>query len=468
MVSKLKAALAAAAIAVIAACGGGGGAEGGIGGTGGGGGGGTGGVSVGTITDFGSVWVNGVEFSTTNATIRIDDNPGRESDLRRGMVVRVDGSISGATASTITVDDAVKGFVEAVPDSNTLVVMGQTITIDAATRFDNNVRPARGDRVDVHGLVAGDGVINAGYIEVKTTAPTPPFVVKGLVKAHDTAAQTFQVGTLTVRYSGATVNDMPAGSWNGLQVDAKGSACAGSPVCGTLTASKVEPAGTTVASASAAEIEGIVTAISANGFSIGNQAVVTTGSTRYENGTAADLALGVKVEAEGAISGGVLTATKVEFKDAVRLEGDVATVNGTAGTFTITGLGGVTIAANAGTEFKSISSVAGLAAPNHVRVRGRLGANNTVIATEIERRSTSSDTRVILQSSVSAFTAGTSVTLLGVTVNTAGVSQFRDASDAAITSQAFYAGIRVGSIVKVRGDLAGLGIGWSEVEIEKP
>jgi len=109
-IRKLVTWLAGASALVLAACGGGG-SSGGIGGTGGGGIGGTG-VAYGTITDFGSVWVNGVEYNSGNATIRIDDTVHPESDLRRGMVVRVDGSISGATAATITVDDAVKGFVE--------------------------------------------------------------------------------------------------------------------------------------------------------------------------------------------------------------------------------------------------------------------------------------------------------------------------------------------------------------------
>ena len=81
------------------------------------------------------------------------------------MVVRVDGSISGAKADTITVDDAIKGRVEQVLDANRMVVMGQTVQIDNLTRFDNNVVPVVGDLVNVYGLVAGDGVIAAGFVE---------------------------------------------------------------------------------------------------------------------------------------------------------------------------------------------------------------------------------------------------------------------------------------------------------------
>ena len=124
--------LTASALALaIAACGGGG-TDGGIGGTGGGGGGTSSDVSVGTITDFGSVWVNGVEFKSNTATIRIDDNPHPESDLRVGMIARVDGSISGASAAAITVSSAAKGYVESI-NGNQMVVMGQTVITDGAT-----------------------------------------------------------------------------------------------------------------------------------------------------------------------------------------------------------------------------------------------------------------------------------------------------------------------------------------------
>ena len=466
-------AMTAALLMALGACGGGGGADGGIGGTGGGGGGSVGGseVSYGTITAFGSVWVNGVEFSSSGATIKLDGVSVFESSLRVGMVVRVDGSITNKTASAITVDDAIKGRVEQAPTANTLRVMGQTVQFDSLTPFGNNVVPALGDLVEVHGLVAGDGVISASFIEKKTTPANPPFAVKGLVKAHDTAALSFQVGTLIVRYAGALATDMPAGSWNGLQVDVKGTACTGSPVCGTLTATKVEPAGAAVASAPKAEIEGIVSAVSGANFSIGNQAVVTSAATRYEGGVAADVVLGAKVEAEGAIAGGVLTATKVSFRDAVRLEGDVATVasaTGNPGTVTLTGLPGVSVNVNALTQFKGgITSLTGVSAPNHIRVRGRAGSGGVMIASEFELRSVSADPRVELQAAVSAFDAATtSLTLQGVVVNTAAVTTFRDASGAATTSAAFYAALKVGSVVKVRGSRSGNNVIWDQAELE--
>lgn len=463
-IRKLVTWLAGASALVLAACGGGG-SSGGIGGTGGGGIGGTG-VAYGTITDFGSVWVNGVEYNSGNATIRIDDTVHPESDLRRGMVVRVDGSISGATAATITVDDAVKGFVEQVIDANRMVVMGQTVQIDNTTRFDNNVVPVQGDRVEVHGLIAGDGLIAAGYVEKKATAPTPPFAVKGVVKSHDTTAQRFQIGALTVQYSGTTiVSDMPGGTWNGLQVDIKGTACSGTaPVCGTLTASKVEPAGANVSSISQAEIEGIVSAVTASGFTIGNQVVATTGSTRYEGGVFGDIAVGTKLEAEGSISGGVLTATKVSFRDAIRLEGDIATFNAGTGNLTLTGLPGITVNVTSITELKNVGSIGALAVGNHLRIRGKLGNNGSVGASQLEVRS--ADNRIELQAPASAVTPETSVTLLGITVSTTSVSSYQDLSDAQISRAAFFAAAKVNTLIKARGRLSSGTVTWEELQLE--
>ena len=128
----LRALLHSALTAVLVSCGGG---DGGIGGTG------AADVSVGGITAFGSVWVNGVEFQThTGTTVRIDDSVRSESDLRVGMVARIDGSIANATASAITVKSALKGHVETV-STGQMVVMGQTVVTGAGSTISNGASP---------------------------------------------------------------------------------------------------------------------------------------------------------------------------------------------------------------------------------------------------------------------------------------------------------------------------------------
>ena len=56
--------------------------------------GGTGSFSVGTITGFGSVFVNGQRYDDVNASVSDEDGPRNRADLRLGMVVTVQGSVS--------------------------------------------------------------------------------------------------------------------------------------------------------------------------------------------------------------------------------------------------------------------------------------------------------------------------------------------------------------------------------------
>ncbi len=455
--------LAAAAALVIASCGGG---TGGTGITSS-----TPTTSFGTITDFGSVFVNGVEFSTSSAAIMLDGNPVTQNELRRGMVVTVSGSRSGSSgiATRIEVDEAVKGFVEAQANANHWTVMGQTVLVDDRTQFENNPHPGVNDFVEVHGLVVADGTISGGFIE-KKNAPFPAFEVKGFVKNHDSIAMTFQIGTLTVNYNGAIINDMPnptGNAWNGLLVEAKGSTCTGTvPVCGTLIATKVEPNGPQMQDAADFEIEGFVTKInSPTDFVVGSQRVVTTASTLFEGGVAADIAVGVRLEVEGLLAGGVLTASKVEFGDEIKLEADIAVLG--VNSFTLSGLPGVTITVNGLTQFNNVANFAGLANGDHLRIRGRASGSNAVIATEVEKLSP--DTRVELQGPIQSITGADPsqvVRILGIDVDTTAIS-FHDIDDSVITRAAFFTKAVVGKLVKARGTLGGGGgINWSEMELE--
>ena len=131
-------------LAVLNACGAGGG--GGIasaiptgGGSGGGGIGGTGVTSSGTIDSFGSIFVNGVEFETSDAEILLDGKPASEDDLAIGMVVVVSGTLNDdgetGTANSVAFDDELQGPIEAIVrgadgDSVVLTVLGVPVLVE--------------------------------------------------------------------------------------------------------------------------------------------------------------------------------------------------------------------------------------------------------------------------------------------------------------------------------------------------
>lgn len=427
-------------------------------------------VSYGSITGFGSVWVNGVRFNVSNATIRLDDNAVQQADLRIGMVVRVDGSIDNSTAAAITVDSALKGRVEAVIDASTFVVMGQRVALNSRTQYESGVvfTPAVGDFLEAHGLPTADGLVSAGYLRKPSSPPSPPFAVKGFVTSHEPARARFMVGPLVVDYAGANVTDLPAGgNWNGRVVEVAGSACAGSPVCGTLTATRVRPTGAALARTPKAELEGYVTVLAVNGggFTLGATPVVVTAATVYEGGTLANIAVGTKLEVQGRVDNGTLTATKVEFDDDIRLQGVVGSVNVSAGTLTVAGLPAVPVRVNAATRLEGATRLGDLVPGQRIEIEARAGAGE-LLATELKYEP-GTETRVILQAPVSAVGSAT-LTLQGVVIDLTGVGEFRGRDGSSVDRAAFLASVNVGTLVRARGTLAGGGnsVAWSQLQLE--
>ncbi len=74
-------------------------------------------TTVGQITGFGSIYVNGIEFDTVGASYEVDDAMASDDDaLAVGMVVKVEGSVSAdgltGTAFSVSYDDDIEGVVE--------------------------------------------------------------------------------------------------------------------------------------------------------------------------------------------------------------------------------------------------------------------------------------------------------------------------------------------------------------------
>lgn len=425
----------------------------------------------GTITGFGSVFVNGKQFETSGSSFIVDGQSGSQSDLKVGMTVTVNGSFNGTqrSANAVFQKDAVEGLVQsAATDGLSVIVMGQTVLVDNDTLIDNNI-PGRTvlnlvtgtDHVEVSGHIRPNGVIQATYIEKKLINVTPE--ARGFVKNHNDGAKTFQVGDLTVIYTTALINDMPnpsGNSWNGLLVEAKGTVFNAATT--TLTATKVEPEHRGIGNqVDEFEVEGYVTQVLGTGnFIIGNTQVQTTGDTEFRGGTIDEIVVGAKLSAEGRWENGLLIAKHVKFHESVRLEGDIETIGTNA--FTLTQLPSVTVTVNSQTEFKD-TSLNGMSSGDHVRVRGRVSGNNAVVATRIDLRSADND--IDLQGPVQSIT-GNVITLLGVSVDTSLINQFESVRGTSISRTGFLAAVRVNSLVKVKGKLSGATVVWEEAELE--
>lgn len=300
------------------------------------------GVSTGTITGTGSIFVNGVEYNTTGATVTMDDVASTASALKMGMVVTVKGTFDDDTharASTITFNDNAHGPIATFDNTtNSMTVLGQNVKYDPVkTVFDNfsgagtmGVRP--GEMVEVSGYTDTTGTINATRIERKLPDWTPPTMVelkgtitavgsnspvtpppvapsaKVAVAATPTTATTFSIGALTVDISGLnlTTDMVRVGAF--VKVEGTIPSLTSTTLRATSVRSFTE--GSRASEGERMEVEGLVSGLSGT-FFIVNGTTVNAG-----NLSLAGVVNGVKVEVKGNFVNGVLMATRISVEGA--------------------------------------------------------------------------------------------------------------------------------------------------------
>jgi len=503
--SILHSAITAAAALSIAACSGGGD----VAGIGGSGITPVGVTSSGSITGFGSIFVNGVEFETSSSTFSVDDNPGIESDLAIGMRVIVDGTVNSdgitGTATSVSFDDQLQGPVGAVSvidadgTGRTITVLGTTVALNSTTTiFDiSGTLPgpfdfdtiAAGNNVEINGFPDSTGVVQATRVELKQTT----FVVdSSIVELKGTitglAGTTFTLQGLagvTVDASVAAIDDLPGGLADGASVEVKGT-CP-DLACATIEATRVEGQTSGFDDNTKVEVEGVITRyVSDSDFDVDGFPVDASGAGVQRIPPTFILGIDKEVEVEGTVVSGRLIATKVKDEGGnIKVAATVTAVNSAAGSFELSPVSGqpaVTVMIDTSTRIKDDVGTFNSAAlldnlsigTDYVTVEGFDDGTGKIIASEVEREAADD---IIMQGVITAgSTAAGTVTVLGVTIPFINNTDFEDENDAPIAdSDAFFAAITVGStLVKVKDKEAGGGGGSTpvgtadEIEIELP
>lgn len=444
---------------VLQGCGGGTLADGGMSGSG---------ISTGSVTGFGSIFVNGVEFQTTTALINVNgqvfsnvDDTTLQTILNKGMVVTVRGTIDpgGATgiANVVTYARILQGPISGTPGASSFIAMGQTVIVDSQTVFDGYGVTGLGDLIDadvveVSGFVDPAGNIRATFIE-KTTSLTHE--ITGQVTAIGT--NQFNIGDLVVNWTGSTVTVSSfvavKGQMNGSgQLDA-------------TSVNSIDP-GFGIEDADDAELEGLAQTAclpdAANPpceFTLGAQTVRVSAGTEIKGGVIADIQPGVRLEVEGALVNGTLIADKVDFEAGIELEAgvDSVTEDPVAGTktLTLTGLAGTSVILDSvSTNFDGLTYGA-INDTVYLKIRGR-ALGNQVTATRVE---SGSRPDVRLRAPVQNFDPNVSLTVLGITINTVTNN---------LVGPQFYANLQVGDTVGAEGILNNSGeVDWQSVQLEE-
>ena len=475
-------------VVFIAACGGGSGgggtvASGGIGGTG---------VTSGTVSGFGSVFVNGIEFDTDGASRDVDDeidiSNGRDDDtvLGIGMVVTIIGTVNDdgvtGTAESIEYDDDIEGPVAAAPVEdqdmlsktfdvfNTTVVVGRDTTVFEATNYDDL---AQNDLLEISGYFDVDGNLLATRVEREGVLVfgDSEVEIRGKVSGFD-GIDTFLLGGITIIFDGETeFEDLPGTVKDGQFVEVQGILDSATSIAAGRIEREDEDFGDDVDQIS---IEGIVTDFNDIGnFKVAGQRVNASKAAFEPASLETSIAEGDKVEVEGAIVDGILKAKEVEQRGGdSRVSAIVVSKNNAAGTVTlqvVLGEPSLTVMTDSQTQIEDERDdeepfdISGIDAGDFLNVEGFVDGNGNFIASQIERDEPGD---IELRGPVDVPpTAAGIVSILGISIATDGSTDFEDAGDASISSAVFFGDVENGELVEFKDELPADGIA-DEVEFE--
>ena len=449
----------------------------------GGGGGGTTGTtassisSVGTISGFGSIYVNGIKYETGGATYRVDDEDAfDDSSLAVGMKVKVEGSVNDdgrtGTANRVLYDDDVEGPIDTgsltIVDANTrtFTVLGLLISAHAtSTVYDDGASfdgLAEGQILEISGYFDGNQIV-ASRIE-KQSDLDDEFELKGNVANYDgsSVTLTLQNGVSAGPYSvsGTAELDIPADPV-GLFVEIKLIDQGGS-----LLVIKIETDDEDLLDDEDDEVSvrGILEDDGIGGFLINGVSFTVGDSTEYEpESLKNNLVAGMEIKVEGDMQGNVLIADEVESEHGdIEIEArviDVVSSDTKNGTVTVDLGNGqsLSVQTDNSTQFEDESAsdlnddesfnldelAVGV---DFVEIEAYRADTGQLVAISIEREDTGRDTR--LEAPVDGFDAGVSVTLLGITYSLDGGTSY-ELNDVSSDSTTFFSALNTNDSVKV-------------------
>jgi hypothetical protein len=431
-------------------------------------------TTTGPINGFGSIFIDGVEYDTATAQIRIDDQPATEADLRIGHVVTVVGTLNAdgkkGTAKQVTLTSDVRGDVASVDvTASTFVVLGQTVRVTADTLFDESTQAQdlaglkSGIKVRVSGFTSATGEVLASRIDGAATAAAD-VQVSGKIRNLDATARSFRVNNLVVDYRGATVTGSLA---EGSDATVHGTTAAdGSLVATQITVATGEP----VAAGEKGQLEGLITTFdSSSSFVVDGQPVSTNASTKF-NLHGLTLGPDVLVKVRGTFdSSRVLVADQVEAKPSTAslARGAVDSVSVAEGTLRVLGITAKTSASTTfedkGADKKRQFTLSDVSVGDYVEVRGVAAAGEPLIASAVQR--SKADNRSYVQG-IAQELAPPGFKVLGLSVVTDANTSFPGLSGGAKGADAFFEQA-ANQIVSVRGTMNGNTLLADQVRIVK-
>ncbi|MDF0749805.1 DUF5666 domain-containing protein [Marinobacter sp. 71-i] len=336
LAAAIKLAITGAIASSLVACGGGGSGSSASDST-------SSGTSVGAVTGFGSVYVNGTRFETSGS-VDSDDGIEREDQLEKGMILRVEGDWDDrgeGRADRVHYDDTLRGPISGmswddVARTGTLTMLGQNIELDGRTVFHGATPTAiasnpGGYRVRVSAWRLEDGSFRASYVGARAIGvdfdDDNEVEIEGVVANLDTSAETFTINGFQIDYTSAqgdddfSLDDLA----DGIVVEVEGRLSGG-----IIIAEEIEDKDDRFDDDDDVEISGSVYDYDASNrrFSLNGIPVQINGGTEFDDIRESSLADGLFVKVEGDFRNGVLVAEDIEGRESdAELDGRIESID---------------------------------------------------------------------------------------------------------------------------------------------
>lgn len=274
----------------------------------------------GSVTSYGSIYVNGIHIDIGDADIRVNGALAGEEDVQLGMVVDVeaeqtddDSWVAREVRHTRTLRGVVSEVIEATDVRLVLRILGQTLVVYDDALFDGvDFESLDADTaIDVSGFIDAEGRVIAARV-ARADADAEP-ELRGRIQSVDEAQSQFVLGELTVDYANALFDEGGRDQLeSGVAVRVRGGS--GAVQGGVLMAEQVSfEAQPSPSEGGPVSREGVIRDFqSAEQFSLAGLEVDAS-DARVTGGKAGELRRGVRVALRGERSGGVLEATEVRL-----------------------------------------------------------------------------------------------------------------------------------------------------------
>jgi hypothetical protein len=284
------------------------------------------GITMGAITGFGSIYVNGVKFDTDNAQFSRDGVDAKlQSDFSAGEVVKIIGTVDKAAGTGVATDvifsDLVEGPITALIDANTIEVLGQIILTDELTVL-HGVKTLSeltlDNMLEISGFTNAEGNILASSIKLLQDSFSIGSIldVEGTISEIDPITKTFKLnGNLIIDYGSSLFEGLSeADLVDNLYVALSSEQNIQN---NTVIAHTLYAIDTSLEIDVIYEIEGLITRfVSPTEFDIDGIPVSTNAKTVYKNGSATQLGLNQFAIIKGTSNAnGVLIAEQINLFD---------------------------------------------------------------------------------------------------------------------------------------------------------